>query len=71
MTNPYYPQQWEVAGFELCGWKQPDGSIVLGPNPVTGSKVKEWPKEVHVCGVTYTLEEEKWEISGFGWGVYV
>lgn len=41
-----------LAGFDLCGWKQKDGTIKLDD----GQTIKEFPKEVEMCGNIYTLE---------------
>ncbi len=44
----------DVAGFDLCGWKNPDGSINLNKE-----KIGEFPKEIYFNGEVYTLEEVK------------
>ena len=78
----YKPKPFEIAGFELVGWRQADGDLRLG-DAKRGTLVKDFPKEVHVCGATYTLEEIKRnrddgpplaeDHPGFfmEWGVYV
>jgi hypothetical protein len=69
---PYVPIAGEVAGFDLCGWKQPDGTILLGSgnNAVRSTRVKAFPEEVELCGSVWSLESVKWQENGFGWGMY-
>jgi len=59
------------SGFDLCGWKMPDGKIRLGANKDHGKIIDAWPDVVYVYGRGYTLENEKWQDNGFGWGQYV
>jgi hypothetical protein len=53
MSTPYKPQKYDLAGFDLVGYRQPDGSIRLGSKVI----VSEFPPEVELIGVVYTLEE--------------
>lgn len=69
--KPYVPKEWEIAGFDLFGERQDDGSIKLGhhnPNlpglPDKRTHVPAFPKEVEAFGAVYTLEfvkENEWE----------
>lgn len=70
MNKPYEPKPCEVAGFELCGWRLPNGKILLGSKE-HGTLVDEWPKEVRLVDAVYTLEDTEWQENGFGWGFYV
>jgi hypothetical protein len=71
--NPYEPSPHEIAGFDLCGWKQADGTILLGSSndPNKATRVDKFPEVVYVCGVMYTLEDTEFQENGFGWGFYV
>lgn len=62
MTKPYVPKPYEVAGFELMGYRQADGSIKLGPEG-KGVHLPNFPKEVAAFGVVYTLERVKRNID--------
>lgn len=61
----YRPQKYEIAGIDLFGERQDDGTIKLGPRmQVTGTRtpdnrtqVSDFPDEIEVEGVTYVLEE--------------
>jgi hypothetical protein len=75
----YSPKPWEVAGFELIGYRQEDGSIRLGNEK--GTHLPDFPKEVEAFGVVYCLEEvrknkDEYNLSpdheGYRieWGVY-
>ena len=81
----FVPKAGEIAGFDMIGWKQTDGTFILG-DKTYGRRVDEFPQEVHVCDVTYTLEFIKWntdeqseeilatwtdEQKSICWGVYV
>jgi hypothetical protein len=77
----YEPKKGEVAGFDLVGHRQADGSIILG-TPPTSESIPEFPEEVKAFGAVYTLEYIKKndpddklpnEHSGktIEWGIYV
>lgn len=51
----YQPEQYEIAGFELYGERQDDGTILLGFGP-DKKKVDDFPEEVELTGSVYTLE---------------
>lgn len=71
MTEPYKPKKFEIAGFELCGWKLDNGDVVLGPSCLGDrTVVPAFPEQVDVLGVVYTLETVEWQSNGFGWGTY-
>lgn len=59
----YQPKPFEVAGVDLIGERQSDGSIKLGSasrfGPDTRTSVPAFPEEIEVCGATYTLEYVK------------
>jgi hypothetical protein len=71
----------DLAGFDLCGTRQPDGSIKLDG----GAVYEDWPKEVELPGInrTYTLEHVKKNLKNrkplpddhpgryIEWGIYV
>ena len=54
MGKPYEPKPGEIAGFEIIGYRQPDGTVKI-PNE-DAEAVLDFPEEVRVCGATYTLE---------------
>lgn len=43
----------EIAGFDLIGFRQPDGTILLGTNEIPMS---DFPAEAEILGQVYTLE---------------
>jgi len=51
----YAPKQYDVAGVDLIGHRQEDGSIKLGPGG-GGAHLPDFPKSVRVVGVVYNLE---------------
>lgn len=51
----YEPKPWEVAGFEIIGYRQEDGSIRLGNDG--GTHLPDFPKEVKAFGIVYCLED--------------
>lgn len=68
--DAYVPEPWEIAGFDLFGERQDDGSIKLGSRsqvpgfPDTRTHLPAFPEAVAVVGVDYTLEfvkENEWE----------
>lgn len=74
--GPYVPEPGEIAGFDLTARLQPDGTLVTE----AGTVFTEFPPEVEVCGVTYTLEYVKPNEVPVGhpsgdptiqWGIYV
>jgi len=81
--STYIPKKYEIAGFELYGERQDDGSIKLGASSET-THLPAFPEQVEVCGVVYTLEcvtENEWDGRDscspddprlrICWGVYV
>jgi len=67
-----------LAGFELIGYRQADGTILLG-NKVP---MNNFPKEVEILGAAYSLEDVKLndeddtlpadhEGKFIEWGIYV
>jgi len=67
--STYAPKPWEIAGFELYGERQDNGSIKLGTHdpasqlPDQRTQVPAFPEKVEVVGVVYTLEfvkENNW-----------
>jgi hypothetical protein len=60
-----------VAGFDLAGYKLPDGTFQLGTNHGGKIIVKEIPKLIKLGGTIYTLEEVKEFKGGFINAVYV
>lgn len=68
MSETYTPKRGEVAGLDLYGERQDDGTIKLGSAPSMGddhrTHVREFPEEIEVEGVVYTLEfvkENHWQ----------
>jgi hypothetical protein len=61
-----------VAGVALCGWKLPDGRILLGPDredPLSlrgDQTVGNWPKLLRVAGIIYTFEGDNSDTSPNG-----
>lgn len=79
----YKPQCYEIAGVNLIGYRQADGSVVLG-DQTHGTHLPDFPEDIDVEGVTYSLEyvrknrEESPDIVVPGhpgypieWGIYV
>ena len=73
----YIPKRGEVAGFELHGYRQPDGTIRLGSDDKYGTALPEFPGLVEVAGAEYRLEyinqnvDAKGEVrNNMEWGVY-
>lgn len=52
----YKPKRYEIAGVDLIGYRQPDGSIRLGKNDPDASRLPNFPKSIEVEGIVYTLE---------------
>lgn len=56
----YQPKPMEIAGVDIVGERQSDGTLKLGTAstvlPDTRDAVDAFPEEVEVCGATYTLE---------------
>lgn len=81
MGKPYKAKKYDLAGFDLFGRRQSDGTIMLGigSNP---TPMDDFPKEVEVLGVVYTLEYIKKNDDPLGklandhpgknieWGIY-
>lgn len=45
--------QNSIAGFELCGWRQVNGTIKLN----TKKYIADWPEEIELYGTVYTKED--------------
>lgn len=58
MSTPFKPKPYQIAGFELFGRWLEDGRIQIGDSSYIDI-VDEFPPEVEVCGVVYTLEYVK------------
>ena len=56
----YAPRKYEIAGFDLLGERQDDGSIKLGSKPRFSpddrTHLPAFPEEVEVGGIVYKLE---------------
>lgn len=67
----YEPKPYEIAGFDLFARLQDDGIY----ETLAGTKFKEFPPEVRVCGAVYTLEyvknDENEGDPSIRWGIYV
>ena len=46
----------EQAGFDMGGWRMPNGVIRLSSSSGT-RHIAEWPEEIRFHGATYTLED--------------
>lgn len=61
MPETYTPKRGEIAGVDLFGEIQKDGTIKLGSAPRLGddhrTQVREFPEEIEVEGVVYKLED--------------
>lgn len=57
----YKPRKFEIAGVDILGERQDDGSIKLGAEPSIGPDTRThlpaFPEKIDVEGVTYTLED--------------
>lgn len=74
MSKPYKLNKYDVASFEIIGYRQPDGKIKLGHNESTQVLLDDFPSEVEFLGVVYTLEEKKQNShspNNIEWGIYV
>lgn len=82
----YRPKPFEIAGVDLFGRRQSDGSVIIGDarNLGDGTPMPDFPQEIEVCGAVYTLEfikknkDEAPDVvvpghPGYGieWGIYV
>ncbi len=61
-------QPMDLAGFDLAGQRQSDGTIKFYGN---GRIIEEWPKEIRHNGATYTLEDVAKGEDGYESGIYV
>lgn len=54
----YEPKPFEIAGVDLFGRRQPDGTVLVGPSPsgTGGTRLPDFPEKIRVCGAVYTLE---------------
>ena len=58
--SAYRPKPFEISSVELFGYRLPDGTIKLFGDKINGETcMQDFPKEIDVCGATYTLEEIK------------
>lgn len=60
MAEPFRPKPYQIAEFRLYGKLLEDGRIQIGEGPPHNEYtdvLNEFPTEVIVCGVIYTLEE--------------
>lgn len=59
-TTAYKPQPFEIAGVDLSGERQDDGTVKIGTKPNFGPdnrpNLPDFPEEIDVCGTIYTLE---------------
>jgi len=78
----YQPKPDDLAGFDLVGFRQPDGRVYLGEEGGAGTNLPDFPAEVEMLGKVYTLEEVKKNREMFDldedhpgynieWGIYV
>ena len=69
-VGTYHPKAFEIAGFDLFGERQSDGSIKLGAKPRLGpddrTHLSAFPEKVRVQGATYELEFVKENLDGQG-----
>lgn len=63
---PYKPKPYDIAGFDIYGERQPDGSIKIGAPPIPDTvetdqrtHLPDFPESIEVCGAVYTLEYVK------------
>lgn len=60
LDGAYKPRKYEIAGVDLYGERQDDGTVKLGPTPTIGddhrTHLRAFPEEMLVEGVVYTLE---------------
>ena len=76
--DQYVAKKGDLAGFDLIGRRQDDGSIRLGARG-EGEALPDWPEEVELLGNVYTLEEVKKQNGpqvpignrDIEWGIYV
>ena len=67
MSN-FEVERYELAGFDLAGRRQEDGTIKLY---LTDRVIDDWPKEITFHGPTYTLEKVVKGKNGYESGIYV
>jgi len=53
-NQPYIPKPAEIAGIDLYGLRQKDGSILIGEKNPT--HLKDFPENIIVCDRVYGLE---------------
>lgn len=69
----------DIAGFELYGERQADGTILVGTPPVGNRRrLEDFPETIELLGMTYTLEEVRRNRDMFPgpvppieWGLYI
>ena len=54
---PYEPKPFEIAGVDLYGERQDDGTVLIGSsNHGPATPLPDFPSELKVAGAVYTLE---------------
>lgn len=66
--NPYKPFDKDLAGFDMTGRRQPDGTVLVYNS---GTVLEDWPECVYLLGCTYTLEEVQGFSDGWESAIYV
>ena len=51
---PHKVKSDQLVGFDLIGYREPDGSILLGADKIP---MANFPQEVEILGITFALEE--------------
>lgn len=60
-----------LAGFDLAGKRTSDGKLQSFLYKDTHFPFNEWPREIEMCGNTYTLESIEKGIDGYESALYV
>lgn len=74
----YLVRHTDLAGFDLIGRRQEDGTLKLGPFG-EGEQLDDWPEEAEILGKVFILEEVKKQDGpkvpenkrDVEWGIYV
>ena len=66
--NPYKPQTYDLAGVDMGGRRQPDGTILVS---TSGTNLEDWPECILLCGSVFTLEEIHHGRDGWENAIYV
>jgi len=59
MEEEFEVRNGEMAGFDLGGYRQPNGTVRILGTEINDRIIPDWPEEIYLMGCTYTLEDIK------------